>query len=52
VAFVQTQRKDGVDMGDTYSSASEANADRAQQKVLLKALNAWDRALRRDECGA
>jgi hypothetical protein len=39
-------------MGDTYDSAAEAEADRAQQKDLLTALNAWDRALRRDECGA
>jgi len=39
-------------MGDTYSNASDADADRAQQKVLLKALNAWDRSLRRDACGA
>ena len=39
-------------MGDTYSSASEADADRVQQRHLLAALNAWDRALRRDECGA
>jgi len=36
-------------MGDTYNSAAEAEADRAQQQMLLKA---WDRALRRDECGA
>jgi hypothetical protein len=42
------------DMGNinTYDSATDAEADRAQQKALLKALNAWDRALRRDECGA
>jgi hypothetical protein len=39
-------------MGDTYDSAAEAEADRAQQKVLIAALSAWDRALRRDECGA
>jgi hypothetical protein len=37
---------------NTYDSATEAEADKAQQKALLKALNAWDRALRRDECGA
>jgi hypothetical protein len=37
---------------NTYDSAADAEADRAQQKALLKALNAWDRALRRDECGA
>jgi hypothetical protein len=36
----------------TYDTAAEADADRAQQKQLLAALNAWDRALRRDECGA
>jgi hypothetical protein len=29
-------------MGDTYSSASEAYADRVQQKHLLAALNTWD----------
>src|SRR5215467_13322923 len=42
------------DMGqiNTYDSAAEAEADRAQQKALLMALNAWDRALRRDEAGA
>ena len=39
-------------MGDTYENEIEAEADRAQQKALLAALNAWDRALRRDECGA
>ena len=39
-------------MGNTYDSASEADADRAQQKAMLMALNAWDRAVRRDECGA
>jgi hypothetical protein len=39
-------------MGDTYDSAAEAEVDRAQQKILLVALNAWDRALRRDECRA
>jgi hypothetical protein len=38
-------------MGDTYDSAAEAAADRNQQKALLAALGAWDRALRRDECG-
>jgi hypothetical protein len=37
---------------NTYDSATEAEADKSQQKALLKALNAWDRALRRDECGA
>jgi hypothetical protein len=36
----------------TYPSAAEAEADRAQQKLMLAVLNAWDRALRRDECGA
>jgi hypothetical protein len=36
----------------TYDSAAEADADRAQQRELLTALGAWDRALRRDECGA
>jgi hypothetical protein len=39
-------------VGDTYDSAAEAEADRVQQKQLLTALNASDRALRRDECGA
>jgi hypothetical protein len=39
-------------MGDTYDNAAEAEADRTQQKTLLAALGAWDRALRRDECGA
>ena len=39
-------------MGDTYDSAVDAEADREQQRRLLAALNAWDRALRRDECGA
>jgi hypothetical protein len=39
-------------MGDTYDSAAEAEVDRAQQKALIAALNASDRALRRDECGA
>jgi hypothetical protein len=36
----------------TYPSAAEAEADRAQQKLMLAVLNAWNRALRRDECGA
>jgi hypothetical protein len=36
----------------TYSSAAEADADRAQQLRLLAALGAWDRALRRDELAA
>jgi hypothetical protein len=39
-------------MGDTYATASEAEADRGQQQALLAALNATERALRRDECGA
>jgi hypothetical protein len=39
-------------MGDTYDSATDAEADREQQRQLLAALNAWDRAPRRDECGA
>jgi hypothetical protein len=39
-------------MADTYESAAEAAADRAQQQALLAALGAWDRAIRRDECGA
>lgn len=36
----------------TYETAAEAEADRKQQRALLLALNAWDRALRRDDCGA
>src|SRR5262245_37884638 len=39
-------------MPDTYETSVEAEADRAQQKALLAALIGWDRALRRDECGA
>src|SRR5262245_22994897 len=39
-------------MCDTYETAAEAEADRAQQRALLAALNGWGRALRRDECGA
>jgi hypothetical protein len=39
-------------MTDTYDTAAEAEADRAQQLSLLSALNATGRALRRDECGA
>src|SRR5262245_2903572 len=39
-------------MGDTNDSCFDAEADRTQQRELLAALDAWDRALRRDECGA
>ena len=39
-------------MRDTYATVAETEADRAQQKALLAALGAWDRALRRDECRA
>ena len=39
-------------MADTYETAAEAEADRAQQKALLAALGGWERALRRDKCGA
>jgi hypothetical protein len=39
-------------MGDTYDSAADAQADRDQQKALLAALGASDRALRREECSA
>jgi hypothetical protein len=39
-------------MTDTYDTAAEAEADRAQQLAMLSALNAMSRALRRDECGA
>ena len=38
-------------MGDTYDTLAEAETDR-EQRSLLTALNAWDRALRRDECSA
>src|SRR5262245_33658425 len=41
-----------MSQGDTYDSGAEAEADRAQQKALLAAFRAWDRALHRDECGA
>jgi hypothetical protein len=37
---------------NAYDSAQESDAHRAQQKALLAALGAQDRALRRDECGA
>ena len=37
---------------NTYATAAEAEADRAQQLRLLAALGAWDRALRRDELAA
>jgi hypothetical protein len=39
-------------MADTYENAKDAEADRRQQAALLRALDAWDKALRRDECGA
>ena len=60
VADVAFEGVDNVSMGaishmgqiNTYDSAAEAEADKAQQKALLMALNAWDRALRRDEAGA
>src|SRR5262249_60390562 len=42
----------GIGMGDTYDRAEQAAADREQQQSLLTALNAWDRALRKDECNA
>jgi hypothetical protein len=38
-------------MHDTYDSAAKSELDRAQQRRFLAALNGWDRALRRDECG-
>jgi hypothetical protein len=38
-------------MGDVYDCEAVADADRAQQRALLVALNGWDRALRRDDCG-
>jgi hypothetical protein len=37
---------------NNYDSASASAADRAQQRELLTVLGAWDRALRRAECGA
>jgi hypothetical protein len=37
---------------NTYDTAAEADADRAQQLLLLAALGVWDRALRRDELAA
>src|SRR5262245_597536 len=39
-------------MRNTYDNPAEAEADRGQQRLLLAALNAWDRALGRDECSA
>jgi len=42
----------GHPMPDTCDTAQEAAADRAQQLELLEALGAWDRALRREACGA
>ena len=36
----------------SYKTRTEADADRATQIMLLNALSAWERALRRDECGA
>ena len=39
-------------MSETYDASADAEADRAQQRALLKALGAPDRALRRDESGA
>jgi hypothetical protein len=36
----------------TYDAHAEAEADKAQQARLLAALDGWERALRRDECGA
>ena len=39
-------------MANTYNDPEEAAADKAQQQALVVALGAWDRALRRDQCGA
>jgi hypothetical protein len=39
-------------MNETYHNAADAQGDRRQLRDLLAALNAWDRALRRDECNA
>jgi hypothetical protein len=39
-------------MRNSYDSAAQAEVDRQHQKDLLAAINGWDRALRRDECGA
>jgi len=36
--------------GLTYKSRDDEQRDKAQLVKLLTALNAWDRALRRDEC--
>jgi hypothetical protein len=36
----------------SYKTRADADADRAAQLVLMNALSAWDRAFRRDECGA
>jgi hypothetical protein len=37
---------------DAYRTGVAERADRAKQLKLLVALGAWDRALRRDDCGA
>jgi hypothetical protein len=37
---------------DTYRTGAMEQADKLKQGQLLAALGAWDRALRRDECGA
>jgi hypothetical protein len=39
-------------MTDTYDDKEDERKDRQQQLALLSALGTWDRALRRDECGA
>lgn len=39
-------------MSDTYNTGAEGAGDKEQQERLLAALDASDRALRRDECGA
>jgi hypothetical protein len=38
--------------GGTYDNQADADVDRELQRTLLPSLNAWDRALRRDECAA
>jgi hypothetical protein len=52
-AFRKSRSHEGATtMVKTYENGAEAEADRQQQRSLLKALRAWERALRRDECGA
>ena len=39
-------------MAKTYNNSAEAEADRAQQRQMLAALGAWERALHQDSCNA